>query len=173
MSCHSCGRHSYGRSPQFRGSTPEGFGYLYPEDLVNIILPSMDFSFFLRQDEVRHLHNLVHTCIQGTWLDVASSPADPLFFLHHSFVEKIYDMWMMKRGRKPSPDEIPAEGKPGHARGDPIVPFFPVESLESYHRPLSDFGVIYDNLVAGTFKMEVRQELRVRRATMQRISQYC
>jgi tyrosinase len=47
-------------------------------------------SFFSKRLE--HWHNLGHVFIGGT-MNSASSPRDPIFFLHHGFVDKLWQEW--------------------------------------------------------------------------------
>ncbi|GAA54899.1 tyrosinase, partial [Clonorchis sinensis] len=49
-----------------------------------------------------HMHNLVHSYFNGSWFDVATSPNDPIFFLHHTFVDKLFELWIRKN--RPSPE---------------------------------------------------------------------
>jgi tyrosinase len=48
------------------------------------------FSPFQRRLE--QVHNLVHEAVGGT-MGGASSPADPLFFLHHANIDRIWANW--------------------------------------------------------------------------------
>lgn len=50
-----------------------------------------DFELLLRGN----LHNVVHCVIGGTMCSVDSASA-PEFFLHHGFVDKIWDDWQKK-----------------------------------------------------------------------------
>lgn len=39
------------------------------------------------------LHAGVHAWVGGTMSDIATSPADPLFWLHHANIDRIYTLW--------------------------------------------------------------------------------
>lgn len=47
-------------------------------------------------------HNIVHYCIGGTDGDMQTyhSPNDPLFFLHHSFIDKLWNKWQTKNSNR-------------------------------------------------------------------------
>lgn len=67
------------------------------------------------------LHNRVHVWIGGA-MAVMSSPNDPVFFLHHCNVDRIWASW---QARYPSVDQYPptTEAPPGQNRGDLMPPF--------------------------------------------------
>ncbi|KAL3486996.1 hypothetical protein BJX62DRAFT_246259 [Aspergillus germanicus] len=41
-------------------------------------------------------HKGVHTYIGGVMSDIKSSPGDPIFFMHHMYVDRIWWLWQMK-----------------------------------------------------------------------------
>ena len=66
------------------------------------------------------MHNRVHVWMGGTMLP-ASSPEDPVFFLHHCFVDKLWADWQTLH---PGLDYLPASGAPpGHNRNDAMEPW--------------------------------------------------
>ncbi len=42
------------------------------------------------------LHNLVHSWVGGTMNSITGSPNDPVFFLHHANVDRLWDQWIKK-----------------------------------------------------------------------------
>jgi hypothetical protein len=66
------------------------------------------------------LHNLVHVWVGGS-MGPMSSPNDPVFFLHHCFVDKLWADWMrMHLGS----GYLPVSGAPvGHNLGDAMQPW--------------------------------------------------
>ncbi len=66
------------------------------------------------------LHNRVHLWVAGDMLP-GSSPNDPVFYLNHCNVDRIWESWMVTRGRTYEP--APAEpGAPsGHRLDDTMV----------------------------------------------------
>ena len=59
---------------------------------------------------VPQLHNLVHVWVGGD-MGPATSPNDPVFFLNHCNVDRIWEAWMSQRGRVYGPG--PGEGPVG------------------------------------------------------------
>lgn len=55
--------------------------------------------------ELEGLHNGVHAWVGGTMTDIMTSPADPLFWMHHVNVDRIYALW--QKNHTDSPDTIP------------------------------------------------------------------
>ena len=47
-------------------------------------------------------HNLVHNNIGG-WMPSASSPRDPLFFMHHSNIDRIWSLWNTQNANSTDP----------------------------------------------------------------------
>ena len=42
-------------------------------------------------------HGLGHNAVGAVMGDVASSPGDPIFFLHHAFVDRMWRKWQIKQ----------------------------------------------------------------------------
>ena len=72
------------------------------------------------------LHNRVHVWVGGSMLPM-TSPNDPVFFLHHCFVDKVWADWQsLQREANPdaSPHYAPEEGGPaGHNIDDQLKPW--------------------------------------------------
>jgi tyrosinase len=64
-------------------------------------------------------HNLVHNCVGGMYNDVGGfmqanmSPVDPIFYLHHANVDRLWDVWTRKQLAKNHP--ILPDGYPAAA----------------------------------------------------------
>lgn len=65
------------------------------------------------------LHNLVHVWIGGEML-LASSPNDPVFFLNHCNIDRLWESWMSRNGRVYLPDMTAGADLKGHRIDDPI-----------------------------------------------------
>lgn len=66
------------------------------------------------------LHNRVHVWVGGS-MGPASSPNDPVFFLHHCFIDKLWADW---QALHPAETYLPVAGAPaGHNLNDPMAPF--------------------------------------------------
>ncbi|KAL3309691.1 hypothetical protein Ciccas_011759 [Cichlidogyrus casuarinus] len=79
-------------------------------DLVTVTNATSNATTTVNPVQIVFMHNLVHSYINGSWFDVATSPNDPLFWLHHSFVDKLFELWMRKQ--KPTPQQYPKRGCP-------------------------------------------------------------
>jgi tyrosinase len=81
-------------------------GFLPTSDQVNDCLAWQSYSGFTRNLE--WLHNGVHTWVGGPMIDIMISPADPLFWLHHGNVDRIWSMWQTVHPDQ-NPDLSPAD----------------------------------------------------------------
>jgi len=71
------------------------------------------------------LHNLVHIWVGGDMLP-ASSPNDPVFYLNHCNVDRIWEAWMARNGRTFLPTNTTSGAPVGFRLNDPIQsPFGP------------------------------------------------
>lgn len=72
------------------------------------------------------LHNRVHLWVGGSMVPM-TSPNDPVFFLHHCFVDKVWADWQALQQRENaegSPHYAPLEeGPPGHNIDDTLKPW--------------------------------------------------
>jgi tyrosinase len=67
------------------------------------------------------LHNFVHVWIGGQMEDVPVAPNDPVFFLHHCNVDRIWAQW---QATYPSAGYLPTTGAGyGHNLNDPMYPW--------------------------------------------------
>ena len=71
------------------------------------------------------LHNRVHLWVGGS-MEPMTSPNDPIFFLHHCFVDKIWSDWQAQQ-KQDSPDAPlyapEKDGPPGHNLDDQLKPW--------------------------------------------------
>lgn len=90
------------------------------------------------------MHNLVHVFIGGD-MSPATSPNDPVFFLNHCNVDRIWEAWMGKHGRVYVPDQTAPASLKGHRINDELsslvsAPTTPAAVLDSTAQ------FVYDNL---------------------------
>lgn len=74
------------------------------------------------------LHNRVHLWIGGNMAPM-TSPNDPVFFLHHCFIDKVWADWQAQQ-KTDNPDAAPhyapqRNGPPGHNLADQLRPWKP------------------------------------------------
>jgi hypothetical protein len=88
------------------------------------------------------MHNLVHVYVSGSMVPM-TSPNDPVFFLHHCFVDKLWADWQLRHqddvGYQPY---LPTHGaRPGHNLSDYMPPWNTKPEDVLYHHKL---GYRYD-----------------------------
>ena len=87
------------------------------------------------------LHNLVHMWVGGSMVTM-SSPNDPVFFLHHSMIDRIWASWQQKH---PDQGFLPVNGGPqGQNLGDAM---FPWDTTAADVLDISSLGYSYDTLI--------------------------
>ena len=78
-----------------------------------------------RLPNVHTLHNQVHIVVGGVMGDVPSASNDPIFPLHHSFVDRIYEKWLRKFNKDAS--VLSTYNAPiRHNKDNVIVTLYPV-----------------------------------------------
>ena len=94
-----------------------------------------------------NLHNAVHIYLGGHMRDVPTASNDPVFFLHHANIDRIFEAWLRKFNGN-LPDYMPTSDRkhPGHNRNDYLVPFFPLKTNADMYKKSSDLGFEYDSL---------------------------
>ena len=98
-----------------------------------------------RLPNVHTLHNQVHIVLGGVMGDVPSASNDPIFPLHHSFVDRIYEKWLRKFNKDAS--VLSSYDAPiGHNKDDVIVPLYPVYTHQQMFKKSFEFGYDYDDV---------------------------
>jgi tyrosinase len=125
-------RRSFGQPPPVGSPTlPSGddlraaFDTQATPDLATYDVPPWDkssggFRNRLEGFKGTGLHNQVHRWVNGD-MAPAHSPNDPVFFLHHCNVDRIWEGWMRRHGRVYLPDMTESDTLKGHRIDDPIV----------------------------------------------------
>ena len=95
-----------------------------------------------------NLHNAVHIYIGGHMRDVPTASNDPIFFLHHANIDRIFEAWLRKFNSSSVPKYEPDGGAvhPGHGQDDYLVPFFPLRTNKDVYKISSHLGYEYDTL---------------------------
>lgn len=77
------------RGPPFNGNS------LASASKLNALLAGPNFNTFQTTLEIAPgFHNQLHQLVGGTMM-TSASPADPLFWLHHAFIDKIWADWQL------------------------------------------------------------------------------
>ena len=92
------------------------------------------------------LHNRVHVWVGGSMLP-GTSPNDPIFFLHHCNVDRLWALWQVCNPAVPyAPTNSVTDAPPGHRLDDQMWPW--INSGDRTIRQLLDFnalGFSYDD----------------------------
>ncbi|KAK3092238.1 hypothetical protein FSP39_000151 [Pinctada imbricata] len=69
------------------------------------------------------LHNLVHVWVGGFMTRIDTAPRDPIFFLHHSYIDYLWWKWQKDNIDRPETWEYPADFniRPGHNASDILL----------------------------------------------------
>ncbi|XP_053174449.1 tyrosinase-like [Scomber japonicus] len=82
----------------------------------------------------RHLnasmHNLVHRYLNGTMSLVPTAANDPIFMLHHSFIDKLFERWLLNHSDATYPDSDVVH--PSQRAQAYMAPFFPLRTNNYY-----------------------------------------
>ena len=143
------GQESWAQTLPTPGEINQGLG-VTPYD-VTPWNESADPSFRNQLEGFRgpNLHNRGHGWVGGSMLPM-TSPNDPVFFMHHCMVDKIWYEWQL---RFPNQGYLPVSGGPfGQNLTDPMdstpsgsVGSRPIDMLDS-----AALGIEYDQLMPGT-----------------------
>ena len=97
---------------------------------------------------IPRMHNRVHAWIGGS-MGPPTSPNDPVFFLHHCFVDKLWADWQTSHPNE-SPSLPPSGAAPGHNLNDPMRPWTVTPANVRNHHQLSDgYSYRYDYEIPG------------------------
>ncbi|XP_076820370.1 tyrosinase-like [Clavelina lepadiformis] len=93
-----------------------------------------------------YMHNAVHLYMNGTMSVVGASANDPIFVVHHSFVDSLFELWIHRRRdqRKPATFNIDRGPRLGHRPQDFMVPFFPLVRNRMGFEDTQQLGYVYD-----------------------------
>ena len=104
-----------------------------------------------------NLHNAVHIYLSGHMRDVPTAGNDPIFFLHHANIDRIFEAWLRKFNVD-IPDYLPMTGEhPGHNFNDALVPFFPLKTNRDMYKTSTQLGFTYD--VVPNIKTGIKAEM--------------
>ena len=96
---------------------------------------------------ITELHNRVHIYIGGTMLDVPQASNDPIFFLHHCNIDRIYEQWLDQFTDANIPAYQPStfsyDVHPGHNKDEYLAPIFPLFTNSDMHTRATSLGYTY------------------------------
>ncbi|XP_029457566.1 tyrosinase [Rhinatrema bivittatum] len=160
------GNHDRNRTPRFPTSADVDFCLSLTEYETEPMDKSANFSFRntlegfsnplngIANRSQSSLHNALHIIMNGSMSQVQGSANDPIFVIHHAFVDSIFEQWL--RRHHPLLDSYPAANAPiGHNREYFMVPFIPLYRNGDFFVPSTDLGYDYLYLttpVSGSFQ---------------------
>jgi tyrosinase len=104
---------------------------------------NMSHIFEFGSGENGELHVQVHWWMGGNVAELSSSPNDPMFWLHHCMVDRIFEEWLRM---KPRVFEPTTGAHPGHNRDDWLVGIYPLISNDDMFKNSTMLGYDYDTL---------------------------
>ena len=111
----------------------------------NILEGYVSTKIGYRLPNAHTMHNQVHIVVGGQMGDVPSASNDPIFPLHHSFVDRIYEKWLRKYNKDASVLSV-YNAPIGHNNDDVIVPLFPVYTHQQMFKKSFEFGYDYEDV---------------------------
>ncbi|XP_061595296.1 tyrosinase-like [Cololabis saira] len=92
------------------------------------------------------MHAALHVFMNGSMSLVQASANDPIFLLHHAFVDSIYEQWL--RRHRPLPSQYPQSNAPiGHNSEYHMAPFLPLHRNQDYFLSSTELGYEYTYLL--------------------------
>ncbi|XP_056297670.1 tyrosinase [Pseudoliparis swirei] len=92
------------------------------------------------------MHNGLHVFMNGSMSNVQGSANDPIFLLHHAFIDSIFERWL--RAHQPARTTYPRANAPiGHNDGYYMVPFLPLFRNGDYFLSNKALGFEYSYLL--------------------------
>ncbi|XP_051535147.1 tyrosinase-like [Myxocyprinus asiaticus] len=92
------------------------------------------------------MHNSLHVFMNGSMSSVQGSANDPIFLLHHAFIDSIFEQWL--RRHQPPRTHYPTANAPiGHNDGYFMVPFIPLYRNGDYFLSTKALGYEYAYLL--------------------------
>ena len=82
--------------------------------------PPWDTSSAGFRNRLETLHNRVHVWVGGDMLP-STSPNDPVFFLHHCNVDRLWEAWLTQHGRTYLPPQTAPASLKGQRTNDPMA----------------------------------------------------
>jgi tyrosinase len=91
---------------------PGAPGFLPSPGEVERVLKNRDFFTF--QTQLESIHDGVHVWTGGTMADIATAAYDPLFWAHHSMIDRLWYLWQLRH---------PGAGVPAPLLDRALAPF--------------------------------------------------
>lgn len=92
---------------------------------------------------LEYTHGNIHIYVGGDMLDQSTSANDPIFFLHHSFVDLIFELWRQQRQNRferenTYPLDMQLCSNANHFGSALMRPFEPWRNVDGLHNKYTD-----------------------------------
>ncbi|KAI6214332.1 hypothetical protein M3Y94_00255000 [Aphelenchoides besseyi] len=107
-------------------------------------MPLMGCTDYIMDDRfLEFTHDYVHYYINGDMEDRTTSSNDPLFFLHHSFIDSIWELWRLKQQtREQRENEYPTDEiecmPPWHFKTAKLPLLYPFRNVDGLSNKYTD-----------------------------------
>ena len=112
------------------------------------------YNFKNKEENFAEMHNKVHLYIGGLMMHVATSSNDPIFWLHHCNIDRLYEKWFEKYGDEtlyiPNKNSVEYAVGFGHNGFDNAGLLFPPITNDEAHQCASEFGYSYQDPISCT-----------------------
>ena len=121
------------------------------EGFRNALEGFYNFNMVDRDCGVAELHNKVHLYIGGLMKSVPTSSNDPIFWLHHCNIDRLYEKWLANPEADISYKPVPIDNSVeymlsfGHNGNDNAGLMFPPITIVEAHKQASEFGYSYQD----------------------------
>jgi hypothetical protein len=101
-----------------------------------------------------NMHNLIHLIVGGDMGDPLTAANDPFFFLHHGFIDYIFEVWLQtwptlsEGGQRPNRYSPMIGSLPGHNGIDCCGSIFPFAGVYEMYSCASNLGFSYEGLTS-------------------------
>ncbi|KAM3939779.1 tyrosinase-like isoform 1-T2 [Leptodactylus fuscus] len=96
------------------------------------------------KSEDENMHNMFHDYIGGTMAQIPISGNDPIFIIHHAYIDKLFEVWIRKYNA--TPEMYPENNHLGHQPLECAMPFFPCMTNNHLLQPSTVFGYEYTHM---------------------------
>jgi tyrosinase len=97
-------------SPQVTSRDPDNPARLPTAAQVAQLLEMGDFLDF--QQQIEQIHDAVHVWVGGTVGEIPFAAYDPIFFAHHTMIDRLWRLWQLRHPTAGVPDDLIGEALP-------------------------------------------------------------
>ncbi|MGC1307099.1 MAG: tyrosinase family protein [Phormidesmis sp.] len=95
----------------------EGVSETSTSSSFRAVLEGFSFTNAVKRKRESSMHNGVHGWVSGTMVDIQFSPGDPVFWLHHCNIDRIWALWQIRHPNLA--DQYPTETQIETAKSTP------------------------------------------------------